>query len=58
MKTGLRPLVGDGISVGAQSSENCSTAGVERFLASLQFEQRGKLDQLGIEVGSFGTQVR
>ncbi len=25
---------------------------VERFLASLRFEQRGKLDQLGIEIGS------
>jgi len=24
-----------------------------RFLASLRFEQRGKLDQLGIEIGSF-----
>ena len=27
---------------------------IERFLASLRFEQRGKLDQLGIEIGSFG----
>jgi hypothetical protein len=26
---------------------------VERFLASLRFQQRGKLDQLGIEIGSF-----
>jgi hypothetical protein len=26
---------------------------IERFLASLRFEQRGKLDQLGIEIGSF-----
>jgi hypothetical protein len=26
---------------------------VERFFASLRFEQRGKLDHLGIEVGSF-----
>jgi len=26
---------------------------VERFLASVRFEQRGKLDQLGIEIGSF-----
>jgi hypothetical protein len=25
---------------------------IERFLASLRFEQRGKLDQLGIEIGS------
>jgi hypothetical protein len=25
----------------------------ERFFASLRFEQRGKLDQLGIEIGSF-----
>jgi hypothetical protein len=26
---------------------------IERFFASLRFEQRGKLDQLGIEMGSF-----
>jgi hypothetical protein len=26
---------------------------IERFLASLRFEQRGKLDQLGVEIGSF-----
>jgi hypothetical protein len=26
---------------------------IERFLASLRFKQRGKLDQLGIEIGSF-----
>jgi hypothetical protein len=26
---------------------------VERFLASLRFEQREKLDQLGVEIGSF-----
>jgi hypothetical protein len=26
---------------------------VERFFASLRFEQRGKLDQLGIEIDSF-----
>jgi hypothetical protein len=26
---------------------------VEQFLASLRFEQRGKLDQLGLEIGSF-----
>jgi hypothetical protein len=26
---------------------------IEQFLASLRFEQRGKLDQLGIEIGSF-----
>jgi hypothetical protein len=26
---------------------------IERFIASLRFEQRGKLDQLGIEIGSF-----
>ena len=26
---------------------------VEQFLASLRFEQGGKLDQLGIEIGSF-----
>jgi hypothetical protein len=26
---------------------------IERFFASLRFEQRGKLDQLGVEIGSF-----
>jgi hypothetical protein len=26
---------------------------VEQLLASLRFEQRGKLDQLGIEMGTF-----
>ena len=26
---------------------------IERFFASLRFEQRGKLDQLGSEIGSF-----
>jgi hypothetical protein len=26
---------------------------VEQFLTSLRFEQRGKLDQLGIEMGTF-----
>jgi hypothetical protein len=26
---------------------------IERFFASLSYEQRGKLDQLGIEIGSF-----
>jgi hypothetical protein len=26
---------------------------IERFFTSLRFEQRGKLDQLGIKIGSF-----
>jgi hypothetical protein len=26
---------------------------VEKILASLRFEQKGKLDQLGIDIGSF-----
>jgi hypothetical protein len=26
---------------------------VEQFLTSLRFQQRGKLDQLGLEIGSF-----
>jgi hypothetical protein len=26
---------------------------IERFFASLRFEQRGKLEQLGIDIGSF-----
>jgi hypothetical protein len=30
---------------------------VERFLASLRFEHRSKLDQLGIETGSFDTKI-
>jgi hypothetical protein len=30
---------------------------VGQFLASLRFEQRGKLDQLGIELGSFDTKI-
>jgi acyl-CoA thioesterase FadM len=29
----------------------------ERFLASLRFEQRGKLDQLAIEFGSLDTET-
>ena len=29
------------------------TTYVGQFLASLRFEQRGKLDQLGIEMGTF-----
>jgi hypothetical protein len=28
---------------------------VEQILASFHFEQRGKLDQLGIKIGSFET---
>ena len=28
---------------------------VEQFLASLRFDQRGKLDQLGIEIASFSS---
>jgi hypothetical protein len=28
---------------------------VERFLASLRFEHRSKLDQLGIEIGTLDT---
>jgi hypothetical protein len=30
---------------------------VERFFASLRSEQRGKLDQLGIEIGSFDEKI-
>jgi hypothetical protein len=30
---------------------------VERFLASLRFEQRRKLDQLAIEIGSLDTET-
>ena len=26
---------------------------VEQFLASLRFQQRGKLDEFGIEIGTF-----
>jgi hypothetical protein len=31
---------------------------VERFFASLRFEHRGTLDQLGIEIGSFDAKIR
>jgi hypothetical protein len=30
---------------------------IERFFASLRFEQRGKLDQLAIEIGSLDTEM-
>ena len=50
MKTGLRPLVGDGISVGAQSSENCSTAGVERFLASCNLSKGESWTNWGLKL--------
>jgi hypothetical protein len=30
---------------------------VERFLASVRFEHRSKLGQLGIEIGSFNEKV-
>jgi len=30
---------------------------VEQFMASLRFEQRGKLDQLGIKIDSIDTQI-
>ena len=30
---------------------------VDRFLGSLRFEQREKLDQLGIEIGSLDTEM-
>ena len=44
VKTGVR------ISVGAQVFENRSTDKVERFLSLLLFENRGKLDNLGLEI--------
>jgi hypothetical protein len=30
---------------------------IERFFASLRFEQKRKLDQLGIEIGSFEEKI-
>jgi len=30
---------------------------VERFLASVRFDHRSKLDQLGIEIGSLDTEM-
>jgi hypothetical protein len=30
---------------------------VERFLASVRFENKSKLDQLGIEIGSLDTKM-
>ena len=31
---------------------------VDQFLAYLRFQQRGKLDQLGIEIGYFDTETK
>jgi hypothetical protein len=36
--------------VGAQDFENRSTENVERFLLSIQFENREKLKELGLEL--------
>jgi hypothetical protein len=46
---------GEGCSsfVQHRPQKSLGTTYVERFLASLRFEQRGKLDQLGIEIGIF-----
>jgi hypothetical protein len=30
---------------------------IERFFASLRFEHKSKLDQLGIEIGSFDEKI-
>jgi len=30
---------------------------IERFLASVRFENKEKLDQLGIEIGTFGAKM-
>jgi hypothetical protein len=43
-KTGVR------ISVGAQLLKNRSTCDVERFLLSLRFETREKLEELGLNL--------
>jgi len=37
------------ISVGAQDQEDRSTADVGRFLSSIQDENRGKIDKLGLD---------
>jgi hypothetical protein len=36
--------------VGAQIIEDRSTIDVERFLSSIRFENRGKIDELGLEL--------
>jgi hypothetical protein len=36
--------------VGAQIIEDRSTDDVERFLSSIRFENRGKIDELGLEL--------
>jgi hypothetical protein len=36
--------------VGTQIIEDRSTDDVERFLSSIRFENRGKIDELGLEL--------
>jgi hypothetical protein len=36
--------------MGAQVSKNRSTDDVERFLSLIRFEQRGKLEELGVDL--------
>ena len=43
VKTGVR------ISVGAQILKNRSTLPVERFLSSIRFENKGKMEELGLD---------
>ena len=45
-KTGVR------VPVGAQAKVNCSTEDVGRFLSSIRFESKGKLAELGVEIGT------
>ena len=45
-KTGVR------ISVGAQVIESRSTDDVERLLSSIRFENRGKMEEFGLDYGS------
>ncbi len=43
-KTGVR------IPLGAQAHKNRSTEEVERFLLSIRFENKGKLEELGLKL--------
>jgi len=45
---------GDRISVGAQLEPLIN---VERFLSLIRFDQRGKLDQLGIELSTLDAKM-
>ena len=41
--------------MGASESKRPPTDNVERFLSMLRFESKGKLDQLGVDLGALNT---